>query len=445
MIPDDVVADAGTPACAGERWPTAGRAWSAVGLLMAAYFVSYIDRSMLSLLVEPIKHSLHISDTQVGLLQGAAFSIFFMLMTFPAGWCADRGNRMRLIAFGIACWSIMTALCGLCSNFTQFFLARMGVAAGEATLTPAGPSIISDNFPPDRRTLPLSLYQMGAGMGAGVSLIAGGFIAGLVSGHDTVTIPEIGAFAPWQIIFFVIGLPGLLLSLTLFLAREPRRRDQERTEGTLHELVQVFKSRRAYIIPHLSAYCLYQTYAYAYFGWLPAFFIRVHGWSVPEVGLKYGVVHLVSAMTGAVAGGWLARSLWHRGRRDANLLTCTLCSGAMVVPAVFGTIVPNVIAAVLLLGLTTALLQAIGGTNSAVIQEIAPNRLRGRFMAIYYVVTSLSSMTIGPLLIGVMNDHVFSGIRSVGKSMSLSALLTLPPASALLFIALRRRTNQLVN
>ena len=129
-------------------------------------------------------------------------------------------------AFTAVCWSFMTAFCGLCANFTQFFLERMGVATGEATLTPAAPSIISDNFPPERRTLPLSLYQMGAGMGVGVSLIAGGFVATLVRGHETITIPTVGTFAPWQIIFFVIGLPGLLLSLMLFLGREPTRRDQ---------------------------------------------------------------------------------------------------------------------------------------------------------------------------------------------------------------------------
>ena len=409
---------------------------------MAACFVSYIDRSILSLLAEPIKHALHLSDTQIGLLQGAAFSIFFLLMTFPAGMFADRGNRMRLIGAGIVCWSFMTAVCGLCVNFTQFFLARMGVASGEATLTPAAPSIISDNFPPERRTLPLSLYQMGAGMGVGVSLIAGGFVAALVRGHETITIPTVGTFEPWQIIFFVIGLPGLFLSLMLFLGREPARRDQEGAHGTLHELAQVFKSRRAYIIPHLSAYCLYQTYGYAYFGWLPVFFMRVHGWSVPEVGLQYGVVHVVFGIAGAVTGGWLARLLWHRGRRDANLLTCAMCLSAMVVPAVFGTIVPNVIVSVLLLGLTAGLLQALGGTNSAVIQEIAPNRLRGRVVAIYYVVTGLTSMTFGPLLIGVMNDHVFSSARSIGKSMSLTALVTLPLASALLFLAVRRRAQE---
>jgi MFS family permease len=424
-----------------EPWPTPGHARGTVGLLIAAYFMSYIDRSILSLLVEPIKHSLHLSDTQIGMLQGAAFSIFFMLMTFPAGWIADQGNRMRLIAWGIACWALMTALCGLCTNFTQLFLTRMGVAVGEATLTPAGPSLISDNFPPERRALPLSFYSMAAGMGVGVSVIAGGFVASLVSGHASVAVPGIGTFEPWQIIFFAVGLPGLIVSLSFFLAREPRRRDRERAQGTIHELVQVIKSRRAVLIPHFAGVCLYQIYAFAYLGWLPAFFMRVHGWSMIDVGLKYGVVQLTFPIAGAWVGGLLARMLWRRGRRDANLLTGAICFGAMAVPAILGTMTASAIASALLLGLAMGCAQAPGGANLAAIQEIIPNRLRGRVTAIYYVVIALSGMTIGPLLIGVMNDYVFAGDLGIGKSLSLTALLTLPLASLLLFIAARRRTK----
>jgi MFS family permease len=424
-----------------EPWPTPRRAWGAVGLLTAAYFISYIDRSILSLLVEPIKHSLHLSDTEIGLLQGAAFSILFMLMTFPAGWIADKGNRMRLMAWGIACWALMTALSGLCANFTQLFLARMGVAVGEATLTPTGPSVISDNFPPERRTLPLSIYSMAGGTGVGVALIAGGFVASLLSSRDTMAIPGIGTFESWQVIFFVVGLPGLIVSLSFFLAREPRRRDQERVEGTIHELMQVIKSRRAIVVPHFAGICLYQTYAFAYLGWLPAFFMRVHGWSIIDVGLKFGVVQFTCPIVGALGGGWFARALWHRGRRDANLLTSATCFGAMAVPAITGTLVPSVIISELLLGLTIGCAQAAGGASIAAIQEIIPNRHRGRVTAIYYVLVALSGMTIGPLLIGVMNDYIFAGGLSIGKSLSLTALLTLPLASLLLFIAARRRTR----
>ena len=192
----------GLPPAAGvDPWPTPLRAWGVLCLVMAASCTSNIDRAILSLLIDPIKHSLQLTDTKMGLLQ-SAFGLFFTLTTFPAGWIADRGNRMRLIAMGIAGWSIMTALCGMCANFTQLFFARMGVAVGEATVTPAAPSVISDNFPPQRRTLPLSLYGMAGATGLGVSLLAGGFVASLVHTGEVVTIARLGTFEPWQIVFF---------------------------------------------------------------------------------------------------------------------------------------------------------------------------------------------------------------------------------------------------
>jgi len=429
----------GAAHASAESWPPAGRAWFAVLLLMGALFMSTIDRSILALLVDPIKRSLHLSDTRIGLLQGAAFGLFFMLMTFPAGWLADRSNRMRVVAWGVALWSIVTALCGLCSSFTQLFMARMGVAVGEAALQPAAPSVIADYFAPERRALPLSCYLVGAGMGAGVSLLAGGFVAGLVGRLHTAAVPVLAAFEPWQIIFFAVGLPGLLVSLLLCFAREPPRREQQRTEGTLHELLQALRARRAVLIPHFAGVCLYQIYTYGYVAWMPAYFMRRHGWTMIDVGLRYGVVQLTFPMAGAWAGGVLSRSLWRRGRRNANLLTGALCFGAMTLPAILGTLAPSAWASALLLGLAMACAQAPAGANTAAIQEIFPNRLRGRVTALYYASIALSGMTGGPLMIGLLNDHVFRSATGVGSSMSLTALLTLPLASALLFIAARRR------
>lgn len=423
-----------------EPWPTPARAWAAVSLLMAAYFMSYVDRSILSLLVSPIKESLQLSDTKIGLLQ-SAFGLFFTLMTFPAGWFADKGNRMRLIAEALACWSMMTALCGMCTNFAQLFLARMGVAVGEATLLPTSPSIISDNFPPERRTLPLSLYGMAGASGLGVSLIAGGFVAHLVTGSDVVAIPGIGTFAPWQVIFFAVGLPGLPVSLILFFAREPRRRDQGQASGTISEFWEVLRSRRAILVPHFAGVSVYFIQAFAYSAWVPAFIMRVHGWSITEVGLKYGTVHLICGFAGGLTGGWLAQTLWRRGRRDANLLSSALLLCMTMIPAVLGPLAAKGMTSVLLLGLAAIFSIATAGPNVAAIQEIVPNRLRGRVTALYFAVISLVGITFGPLVIGVMNDYVFTDELSIGKSLSLTSILMLPLGATLVFIAARRRTK----
>jgi MFS family permease len=406
---------------------------------MAAFFVSYIDRVILSLLVEPIKHSLHLTDTQIGLLQGIAFGIFFTLATFPAGWLADKGNRMRLVACGLALWSLMTVLGGFCANFAQIFLTRMGLAIGEASLQPTAPSVIADSFPPEKRTPPLSVYSLGAGMGASVSLLAGGLVASLVGARATVAVPFLGELEPWRVILIVVGLPGFVVSLLFFLAKEPKRHEAGGAEGTMAELGAALKSRRGVIAPHFAGVCLQQVYAYAYTAWAPVFFMRRHGWSLVDVGLKYGAVQLTAGICGASIGGTLARALWRRGRREANLLTVAITYCCMLGPALLGTLVDSGVVAALLLGVVVAFLQAPGGPTVAAIQEIMPNRVRARVTALYYALSALSGMTLGPIVIGVLNDRVFTGPAGVGKSMSLTAAVTLPLAIGLLFLAASRR------
>jgi MFS family permease len=405
---------------------------------MAAYFVSSIDRSILALLVDPIKHSLQLSDTQMGMLS-AAFGVFFMIATLPAGWLADKTNRMRLVAGGITVWSLMTAACGLCVNFGQLFLARMGVAVGEASLQPSAPSVIADSFPVERRTLPLSVYTMGAGMGASLSLIAGGFVASLVGGRASVTILGLGPFAPWQVIFFAIGLPGLAVSLLVMLAREPVRREQHHTEGSFRDLWDALVLRRAVLLPHMAGACFQQVYAYGYTAWMPAFFMRIHHWSMVDVGLKYGAVALVTTTGGAWLGGFTARTLWRRGRADANLLTVTIAYAALAPVSFAASMVSSPLLAVLLMGITVGLLQMPGGPNGAALQEIMPNRLRARVTALYYAVAALTGMTMGPLVIGVMNDVVFKSPLGVGKSLSVTALFAVPGAALLYLAACQRR------
>jgi MFS family permease len=422
-----------------QPWPSRTRAVTTIALLMAALFMSTIDRSILALLTDPIKRSLHLTDTQIGLLQGVAFGIFFMLMTFPAGWLADKHNRMRLVACGIALWSVMTALCGLCAGFAQLFLARMGVAIGEATLQPVAPSIIADHFPPERRTLPMSLYLMGAGMGAGVTLITGGFVAHLIRNVDSVSVPSLGTFQPWQIIFFVVGLPGLIVSVLFLFGREAPRRERHHSHGSFSELMEAMRSRRSIVLPQFAGVGLYQIYAYGYSAWMPAYFGRAHGWTIVDIGLKYGFIQMTFPMAGAWIGGSLAERLSRRGYANFNLLAAAICVGFMSVFGILATLTRSALASALLLGCTMAFTQAPGGPNASAIQEIFPNQLRARVTALYYAVVALVGMTSGPVIVGLMNDHLFTDRAGVGKSLSLTALLTLPAGAILVFVAARRR------
>src|SRR5262245_37061055 len=192
--------------------PTSLRyAWYVAIVLMLCNTLSFIDRQILGLLVTPIKAELGISDTSIGLLQGLAFGIFYTLLGIPMGRIVDNGNRRNLVAAGIFCWSLMTALCATARGFWTLFAARMGVGVGEATLSPSAFSLLSDYFPKERLGTALSVFSMGIFVGSGLALIIGGLV--------------IGAVGSWRLTFLIVGLPGLLATLLVFTLKEPLRKN----------------------------------------------------------------------------------------------------------------------------------------------------------------------------------------------------------------------------
>ena len=196
-----------------SSWPPAPAAWYTVGLLFVAYTFSFVDRFILTLLIEPIKQDFNLSDTGVSLLVGFAFVIFYTFLGIPIGRLADRVNRRNLIVAGITLWSCMTALCGMARGFGSLFVARVGVGVGEAALSPAAYSMIADLFPPKKLGRALSVYTAGAFVGVGLALIVGGLIVQSVISSPDITLPIIGEGRSWQIPFFIVGLPGLLQRL----------------------------------------------------------------------------------------------------------------------------------------------------------------------------------------------------------------------------------------
>ena len=181
-------------------------AWWALLLLTATYTFSFIDRQIINLLVDPIRTDLSLSDSQVSFLQGLAFVLPYVILSIPMGRIVDRANRIRVLVVGILFWTISCVSCGLAKNFWQLGVARMGVGAGEASVTPASWSLLADYFPEDKRALPVSIFLMGPYLGAGLSLILGAEVVGWASGLESIELPLIGAVAPWQLTFMLVAL-----------------------------------------------------------------------------------------------------------------------------------------------------------------------------------------------------------------------------------------------
>ena len=192
---------------------------------MLCYTLSFVDRQILSLLVGPIKHDLRISDTQMGLLLGFAFAIFYTFAGLPIGRLVDTHGRRNLIGVGIFLWSIMTALCSAARSYWTLFLARIGVGVGEATLSPAAFSLISDYFPAEKLGLAISVYTMGIFFGSGVALAIGGTVVDSVMHMPALHVPILGTIATWRLSFLLVGIPGILIGLLVYTVREPLRKN----------------------------------------------------------------------------------------------------------------------------------------------------------------------------------------------------------------------------
>ena len=199
--------------------------WYVVGVLTFAYLVSFLDRQILALMVAPIQADLSLSDTQMSLLMGLAFSIFYVFMAVPLGRLADQTVRRNIIIGGVTLWSAMTAACGLAGNYWHLFLARMGVGVGEASLTPSATSMIADYFPPGVRGKALATYNAGVSLGTGFAMVFGGMVITYVSTSERHVLPIIGSVAAWQYVFFLVALPGLLVVLLMLTVREPARQE----------------------------------------------------------------------------------------------------------------------------------------------------------------------------------------------------------------------------
>ncbi|RZJ38451.1 MAG: MFS transporter, partial [Brevundimonas sp.] len=293
-------------------WPHPGWGWFAVGALMIAYTSSFIDRQILSLLVEPIRSDLGITDTEFSLLAGLAFSLFYTLMGVPLARLADRGSRRWIIFFGITIWSVMTVCCGLANSFWALFAARVGVGIGEAALSPAAYSMISDYFPPRMRARALAVYSMGPYIGAGLALMIGGGVIDMISRHGTLTLPLLGVMAPWQQTFVLVGLPGLLIAALFLIVREPPRHGLVKADPKAGVLKFMWARKKTFYAM-IIGFSIFGIAGISYLAWIPAVLIRGHGWTASQVGFTYGAVLLLAATPGVLVGGWLSDFLAARG------------------------------------------------------------------------------------------------------------------------------------
>ena len=414
---------------AEQTYPKPAYAWYVVVILFLAFVVSYIDRQIISLLVEPIKADLGISDTQIGLLQGFAFTVFYTFAGIPLGRLADKKNRKVIIAVGMFLWSIMTAMCGLARSFTTLFIARIGVGVGEASLSPAANSLISDYFPKDKRGKPVALYFMGVYVGVGLSFILGGLVVGMVSNAgDSIVLPLLGELSAWQMTFLVVSLPGLLLVAIMATIKEPFRHGMITRDGK--EVESGLGATRDFFMKHFKAYAimflgfgLAGAMAIGFFAWTTPLFNRIHGWETAQIGLTFGSIIMVMGTLGIILGGAVADKLLQKGQQHAYLKVAIWAVMGATVFAGSAAMVPNPYLAFALLCPAVACFGMPVALAPAAVNYITPNQFRGQAIAIYIFVVGMINNVIGPISVGVLNDYLFKDPMAINLSMLTIAIV----------------------
>jgi MFS family permease len=416
-----------------------GYAWYATFVLMLAYTLSYVDRQILSLLVEPIKQDFGVTDTQIGLLQGAAFAIFYTLAGIPMGRWADRGDRRKIIAWGIAFWSVATALCGLTKNYWQLFVARIGVGVGEAALGPAAYSMLADYFPPERRGRALGFYSMGVYLGIGLAMIIGAQVVTALADDPPIVVPGIGELGAWHLTFLIVGLPGVLLALWAWTLREPPRRGAGAAAPPvpIRDALAFLRAHRATFTAHFAGFSLLTLLFNAVVFWMAPYLMRVHGLTAGEFGVTLGLILAIGGAIGIFAGGAFADALRRRGAQDAELWSGIVGALLLWPFGVYAAQAPSSDAALVAFAGFMVFASFPFAAAAAALQNVTPNRLRGQVSAVYLFVVNLAGIGLGSFLTGFVNDHVFGDPARVGDSMAWIVGIAAPLA-ALVLLAGRR-------
>jgi MFS family permease len=409
-----------------------------LGILVAMNTVAYLDRSILTLAAPQLHADLGLSHVQISILLGFGFVIFFVLLGLPCGWLVDRISRRMMIFIGVTAWSLSACAGGLARNFWQLFASRIGVGAGESVLNPAAYSMIADVVPRRRLALALAVYGGSAGLGAAVSVAAGGLLLGYAIAHGNFAVPLLGEVRPWQLVLLLAGVPGLLLAPAAYLVPEPVRRDRLAGSPQLAPvdgLWSFLRTRGSLMVAIFAGFSTLQILSYSFSSWEPTYLVQHFGWKISNVGLAL-TAGMVLSFFGAFGAGWSVDALIAHGWIDAPLRwtgAVALAAGALIALAFA---LDDAWACIVLVTIAQIPLALIGILSTA-LQQVTPNEFRGRTSALFLLFGNVIGFGFGPLVPAWITDHVFADDSMLGRSISIVALASGICAAALLWSGCR--------
>jgi MFS family permease len=402
-----------------------------LAMLTLVYVFNFIDRQLLVILQESIKKELLLTDTQLGLLSGFTFAIFYVTMGIPIARLADRRSRRNIVAVSLALWSAMTAFCGLARNFVQLLLARIGVGVGEAGGSPPAHAMISDYFPPQQRATALSVYSTGIYFGMLIGFLMGGYLNEVLG---------------WRTAFFVLGIPGIVFSLLFFFTvREPRRgaMDVNGTSAESHSFMHVLRlllSKPAFVYLALAtglhAFCIYGVA-----NWAPSFLQRLHSMSKSDTGIALGLIFGIGGGVGTYLGGYLTDRFAKQDKR--RYLQVPAFAVMISIPCLAGALfLQDIISCLIFLGLVNALYSMYLGPSIAVVHSLVPASMRALSSAVLFLILNLIGLGFGPLVVGILSDALAPTLGANSLRWSMSVLAIVSAVSTALFLLSANKLRQ---
>jgi MFS family permease len=418
-----------SPPPAADGFPPPAQAWYTVGVLAVITTFALLDQNILGLLIQQIKTDFELSDSQAGLLLGPTQALFYALVAVPFSRYIDRWTRKWIMAGGLIVWSLATAATGLAQSFSQLFVARVAVGAGEAFNGPTAYSITADLFSRERLPRAVSALQIGSVAGSGLSLLLGGVFIWLVARAGSPDLPLLGVLRPWQVVLIGVGLPGLLISLLLLTVKEPPRRN--RSAGLDRA---GFRATVNYLWLHVAVFgplFIGLTLGSLDVGsrqWGAAFFQRTYGWSPAQYGMISGIVSIVVMLAGLYIGARWAE--WFQNRGDAaGAYRVIIYTRLMAMPfAILMPVMPTPELAIAFNAVGFLTLAMAGPMLNAVMLAITPNQIRGQVMTLYLFIYTVVGVGLAPWITGLTTDYVFTSPGDLRWSIVLLHVVFLPPA-----------------
>lgn len=411
-------------------YPRPAYAWYCLGVICFAYLFGFMDRIIVGLLTPAIQADLGLSDSQMGVIQGLAFAVFYTLFGLPIGLAADRSNRKWLLTAGTVVWSLATAGAGLARSFWGLFFMRAGVGAGEATLNPCTTSLVGDLFEPKVRPKAFGIYTMSTAFGTGLTYLGGGLVlafVGIGTGGKTFDMPLLGAIPAWQAVFILIGLAGLVPALLMALTvREPARRDLASGSGEKASWADIrafMRLNRTTLLCHHFGVAFIVMAIYGWVNWIPALFLRIHEWPVAKFSVWYGIFGGITGVLSALSSGYVTNWLKAKGFADGTMRTVFVGGLGLTVLTGVAPLMPSPELALATYCIAGIFANYPPAQALAAIAEMTPNQLRGFVTSIYVLVIGIGGAGFGPFAIGWVTDHVFGDPMEIHYSMATVTLV----------------------